>query len=61
MTLERNQLIKQLASSENEKYDTTKKYGKIQKKLKLYEDELIKKDEKIKVLKLEAQNNALVD
>ena len=38
MTTERNNLIKQLASSENEKYDTIKKYGKMKKMLKEYED-----------------------
>ena len=58
---ERNQLIKDLASSENQVYATEKKYGKMKKLLKEYDDEIAKKDEKIRILKLEAKNNELVD
>lgn len=60
MTQERNKVIMQLASSENEKYDTIEKYGKLKKYIKEVEDQLIKKDEKIKMLKMEKQNNELV-
>lgn len=42
----------QLASSENEKYDTIDKYNKLKKYITELEDELIKKDEKIKILKM---------
>ena len=61
MTTERNNLIKQLASSENEKYETVKKYGKMKKKLVEYEEELMKAEDEIKLLKMTAQNNALCD
>ena len=50
----------QLASSENEKYDTIDKYGKLKKYIKELEDQIIKKDEKIKMMKMEKQNNELV-
>jgi hypothetical protein len=61
MTSERNQLIKDLSKSESQTYASEKKYGKMKKLLKEYDEEIAKKDEKIRVLKLEAKNNELVD
>ena len=61
MTSERNQLIKDLEKSENQTYASEKKYGKMKKLLKEYDAEIAKKDEKIRILKLEAKNNELVD